>query len=151
MDNSMPKPKQKMVNESQSSTFVMIKPDGVQRGFVGQILSRFEKKGFIIRNIKTLVPSKELVGKHYQEHKGKNFFNGVINYVTMGSVIAIHFIAPYPNCFEIARKMIGNTFVDHALPGTIRGDFGISRPHNIIHGSDSTKSANREIELWFGN
>lgn len=129
-------------------TFIMIKPDGVARGLVGEILTRFEKKGFKIVNCKMLIPSKELVENHYKEHLGKPFYENLITYVTSGPVMAV-VLEGYSGCFEYVRKMIGATQPENATPGTIRGDFGIQGSVNVIHSSDSIESAQREIALWF--
>jgi len=127
----------------------MIKPDGVDRGLIGEILTRFEKKGFKIIQCQMLTPSKELAENHYAEHKGKSFFPRIINYVTSGPVLALT-LEGHEGCFATVRKMVGATFPENADPGTIRGDFGMYRDHNVIHASDSVESANREISLWFG-
>ena len=131
-------------------TFVMIKPDGVRRFLAGKIISRFEEKGMRIVQCRILTPTKELAESHYDEHRGKDFFGRVIEYITSGPVWAMT-IEGGDQCVSTVRRMIGDTFPENAAPGTIRGDFGITRPYNVIHSSDSTLSAEREITLWFGN
>lgn len=132
-----------------SRAFVMIKPDGVARGLMGEIIKRFEQRGFRITKMQMLTPTKDLAKKHYWEHRSRDFFGRVIDYVSSGPVLAMVLEGP-EKCIEMVRKMIGATFPLNADPGTIRGDFGIIQYQNIIHGSDSVGSAEREIELWFG-
>lgn len=131
-------------------TFVLIKPDGVQQKVIGKILSRFEEKGFTIVNLKMLTPSKELVAEHYAEHNGKSFFERIIDYVSSGPTVAM-VLEGEDQCYKTVREMIGSTRPEDAAKGTIRGDYGTKAPYNVIHGSDSVESANREISLWFGN
>lgn len=131
-------------------TFVLIKPDGVQQKVIGKILSRFEEKGFTIVNLKMLTPSKELVAVHYAEHNGKSFFERIIDYVSSGPTVAM-VLEGEDQCYKTVREMIGSTRPEDAAKGTIRGDYGTKAPYNVIHGSDSVESANREISLWFGN
>jgi nucleoside-diphosphate kinase len=129
-------------------TFIMIKPDGVSRGLTGSIISRFEKRGFRLIKCQMLQPSKDLAEKHYEEHRGKDFFDRITDYISSGPVVA--FVVESPcECINIVRKMIGKTDPVDAEPGTIRGDFAISKYQNVIHASDSTFSAEREIALWF--
>lgn len=128
-------------------TFIMIKPDGIQRGIMGEIISKIEKKGFKITKAKLFEPSIELVKEHYKEHIGKPFFNELIDYILGGPVMAMEVEGEY--AVEILRKMIGNKDPKLAALGTIRGDFSSSITINIIHGSDSIESAHRELNLWF--
>ena len=130
-------------------TFVMVKPDGVQRGLVGEILRRFEAKGLKIVGGKLMSVSVSLAEEHYAEHKDKPFFGELVSFITSSPVFA--FVFEGKDAILIARSMMGKTNPVDALPGTIRGDFGISMGMNLIHGSDSPESAGREIALWFGN
>jgi nucleoside-diphosphate kinase len=129
------------------TTFLMVKPDGVQRQLVGEIISRFERKGFQMIGGKMMVISTELAEKHYGEHKGKPFFNDLVNFITSGPVFAM--IWKGEDVVATARQMMGATDPKNAAPGTIRGDYGAIIRKNIIHGSDSLKSAEREINLFF--
>ena len=128
-------------------TLVICKPDAVERGLVGEIIGRFESKGLKILGLKMMHVSRDLAERHYGEHKGKKFYDGLVNFVTSGPIVAA--------CLEgfqaikCVRDMMGKTFGYDAAPGTIRGDFGISNQYNLIHGSDSPASAAREIELYF--
>ncbi|MBP6407399.1 MAG: nucleoside-diphosphate kinase [Fusobacteriaceae bacterium] len=128
-------------------TFVMIKPGGVQREYVGEIISRFEKKGVKIVGLKLMRMSRELAEKHYAEHKGKEFFNDLIDTITAGPVVAM--VMEGQNIVEIVRKMAGATKPIDALPGTIRGDYVLDVGQNVIHTSDSLESAAREIRIFF--
>ncbi|MGI6125841.1 MAG: nucleoside-diphosphate kinase [Planifilum sp.] len=128
-------------------TFLMVKPDGVQRGLVGEIISRFEKKGFKLVAAKLMQVSRELAEAHYAEHREKPFFEELVSFITSGPVLAM--IWEGENVIAVARQMMGKTNPAEAAPGTIRGDYGISVGMNIIHGSDSPESAEREIGLWF--
>ncbi|MCF6463626.1 nucleoside-diphosphate kinase [Clostridium sp. Cult1] len=128
-------------------TFIMIKTDGVKRGLIGEIIGRIEKKGFKITKAKLFQPSKELVEEHYIEHKEKPFFEELIEYLTKGPVMAME--VEGESVIEIMRIMIGDKDPKMAQPGTIRGDFAYSLTQNIVHGSDSIKSAERELKLWF--
>ena len=128
-------------------TFVMIKPDAVQRGIVGEIISRFEKKGIKIVEMKMLSVDRELAEKHYGIHKGKTFFEPTVEYITSSPVVA--FILEGNNVIEMVRTMMGKTDPQKAELGTIRGDFGQFIGRNIIHGSDGADTAEFEINLWF--
>ena len=125
----------------------MIKPDGVQRGLVGEIISRFEKKGFKLAAMKVDAPGKEHFEKHYSDLSSKPFFAGLVTYASSGPVVAM--VWEGNNAVATGRKMLGATRPDDSAPGTIRGDFAIDVGRNIIHGSDSVDSANKEIGLWF--
>lgn len=128
-------------------TFIMIKPDGVERGLMGEIIGRIEKKGFKIKNAKLMKPTKELVEEHYEEHREKPFFEELIEYISNKTVMAME--VEGDSVIEIMRLMIGHRDPKTALPGTIRGDFANNLTENIIHGSDSPISAKRELQLWF--
>jgi len=128
-------------------TFIAIKPDGVQRGLVGQIISRFETKGFTLVGLKIMTVTKELAEKHYDVHKDKPFFRSLIEFITSGPVVAM--VWEGEGVVASARKIIGATNPLTAEPGTIRGDYGISVGRNLIHGSDGIETAKKEISLWF--
>jgi nucleoside-diphosphate kinase len=128
-------------------TFLMVKPDGVQRNLVGEIVSRFEKKGFQLAGGKLMVISKELAEQHYGEHKERPFFGELVDFITSGPVFAM--VWEGENVIATARQMMGSTNPKDAAPGTIRGDFAVTVGKNIIHGSDSPESAEREIGLFF--
>lgn len=128
-------------------TYLMVKPDGVQRGLAGEIIARFEKKGFKIAALKMLRISRELAEKHYGEHVGKPFFENLVEFITSGPVVAM--VIEGKDAISAAREMMGATNPLKALPGTIRGSYGIDIGRNIIHGSDSPESAQREIALFF--
>lgn len=129
-------------------TFVMIKPDGVQRGLVGDIIRRFEAKGFTMVGLKMLSVSRELAEQHYGVHRDKPFFAGLVNFITSGPVVAM--VWEGNGVVAGARKLIGATNPLTAEPGTIRGDYGIDIGRNIIHGSDAVETGQAEIKLWFG-
>ncbi|KHG64927.1 MULTISPECIES: nucleoside-diphosphate kinase [Thermus] len=128
-------------------TFVMVKPDGFRRGLVGEILARFERKGFRIVGLKALRLSQELAEKHYAEHREKPFFPGLVGFITSGPVVAM--VLEGPNAIAEVRKMMGATHPKDALPGTIRGDFATTIDENVIHGSATPEDAQREIALFF--
>ncbi|MCQ2559999.1 MAG: nucleoside-diphosphate kinase [Clostridia bacterium] len=128
-------------------TYVMIKPDGVQRGLVGEIITRFEKKGLKLAALKLLQITPELAGQHYGEHKGKPFFENLVEYITSGPVVAM--VWEGREAVAAARKMMGATRPMEAELGTIRADFGMDVERNLIHGSDSVASAEKEIKLFF--
>lgn len=128
-------------------TFLMIKPDGVQRNLVGAIIARFEQRGYKLVGMKLLQISRELAEKHYAEHVGKPFFEGTVSYITSSPVVAM--VWEGKNVVAGARDMIGATNPNNAAAGTIRGSFGLDISRNVIHGSDSPTSAEREINLYF--
>ncbi|SFR04514.1 nucleoside-diphosphate kinase [Desulfoscipio geothermicus] len=128
-------------------TYVMIKPDGVQRNLVGEIISRFEKKGLKIVALKMLQISRELADRHYGEHKGKPFFEPLVQYITSGPVVAM--VLEGKDAVTTVRDMMGPTNPLKAAPGTIRGTFGMDIGRNVVHGSDAPESAAREIALFF--
>ncbi|MBS4191036.1 nucleoside-diphosphate kinase [Bacillus sp. FJAT-49705] len=128
-------------------TFLMVKPDGVQRNLIGEIVARFEKKGFQLVGAKLMQISNELAENHYGEHKERPFFGELVDFITSGPVFAM--VWEGENVISTARQMMGATNPKDAAPGTIRGDFGITVGKNVIHGSDSPSSAVREIGLFF--
>lgn len=132
---------------SLEKTFVMVKPDGVQRGLIGEIISRLERKGFKIVALKMLKISRELAENHYAEHKAKPFFSSLISYITSAPVVAM--VVEGNNAVKVVRKLVGATNPAEAEPGTIRGDFGLDLGRNVVHASDSIASAEREIRLFF--
>ncbi|TVP68828.1 MAG: nucleoside-diphosphate kinase [Leptolyngbya sp. LCM1.Bin17] len=130
-------------------TFLMIKPDGVQRGLVSDIIGRFETKGFTLVGMKLTSVSRELAEKHYAVHKERPFFAGLVDFITSGPVVAM--VWEGEGVIASARKMIGATKPLEAEPGTIRGDLGVTVGRNIIHGSDAPETAQAEIALWFSD
>jgi len=128
-------------------TFAMIKPDAVQRGFIGEIISRFEKKGIKIVAMKLVAVDRKFAEKHYAVHKGKPFFEPTVNYITSSPVIAV--VLEGVNVIEMVRGMTGATDPQKAAMGTIRGDYGQFIGRNIIHASDGKDTALSEINLWF--
>jgi nucleoside-diphosphate kinase len=127
----------------------MIKPDGVQRGLVGDIIKRYETKGFTLVGMKLMAVSRELAEKHYAVHSDKPFFAGLVEFITSGPVVAM--VWEGEGVIAAARKVIGATKPLEAEPGTIRGDYGITVGRNIIHGSDAPETAKEEIALWFSD
>ena len=128
-------------------TFIAIKPDGVQRGLISEIIGRFERKGFKLVGLKQLIPSKELAQQHYGVHKDRPFFGDLVEFISSGPVIAM--VWEGEGVILNARKLIGATKPLEAEPGTIRGDLAIDIGRNIIHGSDGSETAAFEINLWF--
>jgi nucleoside-diphosphate kinase len=128
-------------------TFIMIKPDGVQRNLVGEVIRRFETKGFKLVGLKFLSVSKELAEKHYGVHKERPFFGGLVQFITSSPVVAM--VWEGDGVVASARNLIGATNPLTSPPGTIRGDFGVSVGRNLIHGSDAIETAQYEIGLWF--
>ncbi len=128
-------------------TFVMVKPDGVQRGLIGEVISRLERKGLKIVAMKMLWISEELAKEHYAEHKEKPFFANLVSYITSGPVVAM--VVEGRDAVKVVRKLVGATNPAEADPGTIRGDFGLDIGRNVVHASDSLASAEREIALFF--
>ena len=133
--------------ENLEQTYVMIKPDGVQRNLIGEIVAKIEKKGYKIVAMKMLKISKETAEVHYGEHKGKPFFNGLVDFITSSPVVAM--VVEGKDVVANMRKMLGVTNPLNADFGTIRGDYGVDLGRNIIHGSDSLESAKREIGIFF--
>jgi nucleoside-diphosphate kinase len=128
-------------------TFVMVKPDGVQRNIVGEVIRRFETKGFTLVGLKLMKVSRELAEKHYDVHKERPFFGSLVEFIISGPVVAT--VWEGDGVVASARKIIGATNPLSAEPGTIRGDFGVNIGRNLIHGSDAIETAQREIALWF--
>ena len=131
------------------TTLIILKPDAVQRGLVGKIVTRFEDKGLQIVGMKMMTIPKELAARHYESHKGKGFYEGLVRFMTSQPVVVM--AVRGVGAIGISRKMMGATFGSKAEPGTIRGDFGVSNQYNLVHGSDSKESADREIGLFFPN
>jgi len=129
------------------TTFVMVKPDGVQRGLVGNIIQRFENKGLRLVGLHQLTPSLELAESHYAVHSERPFYSGLIEFITSGPVVAMAWTGV--DAISVARNIIGPTNGREATPGTIRGDFAMDIGHNIIHGSDGEDTAAFELGLWF--
>ena len=132
---------------TQERTFIAIKPDGVQRGYVANIIGRFESKGFKLVALKQLIPSKQLAQDHYGVHKERPFFSDLVDFISSGPVVAM--VWEGEGVILSARKLIGATKPLDAEPGTIRGDLAVDIGRNIIHGSDGEETARVEINLWF--
>lgn len=128
-------------------TLVLIKPDGVKRQICGEILTRYERKGLIIKAMKLLQTPKELAQEHYAEHKDKSFFGELVDFITSGPVLA--FVLAGKNAVTSVRTINGATNPVDATPGSIRGDYALTMDSNVVHASDSVDSAAREIHLWF--
>ena len=128
-------------------TLILLKPDAVQRGLCGQILTRFEAKGVKILAMKLMRISQELAGKHYEAHKSRAFYPGLVKFMTSSPVVAL--VLEGLDAITVCRTLMGVTNARDAAPGTIRGDFGMSRSYNLVHGSDGPEAAQREIGLFF--
>lgn len=128
-------------------TFVMVKPNGVGRGLVGEVIARFERRGFTLCGLKALRIDRDLAERHYAEHVEKPFFESLAAFITSGPVVAM--VWEGREAVAVARAMMGVTDSAQAAPGTIRGDFSLSKEENVVHGSDSPESAVREISLFF--
>ena len=128
-------------------TLVLIKPDGVQRGLVGEIVGRFERKGLKLVGLRMLDVSRELAERHYAVHSGKHFYAGLVEFITSGPVAAVALEGP--DAIATVRRMVGRTMPNEAEPGTIRGDLGISGLRNLIHASDAPETAISELAMWF--
>lgn len=129
------------------TTLIILKPDALQRGLVGRIISRFEEKGLQVVGMKLMQISPELAARHYKDHVGKPFYEGLVRFMTSAPVIVLAIRGI--NAITIARGMMGATFGSKAAPGTIRGDFGVSNSFNLIHGSDGPEAAARELSIFF--
>ncbi|XP_010433842.1 PREDICTED: nucleoside diphosphate kinase IV, chloroplastic/mitochondrial isoform X1 [Camelina sativa] len=138
---------QEVLAAEMERTFIAIKPDGVQRGLVSEIVSRFERKGYKLVGIKVMVPSKGFAQKHYHDLKERPFFNGLCNFLSSGPVVAM--VWEGEGVIRYGRKLIGATDPQKSEPGTIRGDLAVVVGRNIIHGSDGPETAKDEISLWF--
>jgi nucleoside-diphosphate kinase len=130
-------------------TLVLIKPDAVGRGLAGKILDRFERRGLVVRGAKLLTVDRDLAGKHYAEHAEKPFFGELVDFITSAPTLAL--VLEGEGAIATVRTTMGATNPANAAPGTIRGDFALSMPDNLVHGSDSPESAEREIALWFAD
>ncbi|XP_026461712.1 nucleoside diphosphate kinase [Ctenocephalides felis] len=133
--------------EARERTFIMVKPDGVQRGLVGKIIKRFEAKGFKLVAMKFMWPSEELLKKHYADLSARPFFPGLVKYMSSGPVVPM--VWEGTNVVKTGRVMLGATNPADSTPGTIRGDLCVEVGRNILHGSDGVESAKKEIALWF--
>ena len=129
------------------TTLIILKPDAVQRGLIGDIVQRFENKGMTIARMKLMRISQDLAERHYAPHKGKPFYPGLIEYITSGPVVVLAIRGQ--RAIDICRKLMGKTFGFEAEPGTIRGDFGSSKTFNLVHGSDAPETAEHEVALYF--
>src|ERR671922_885384 len=129
-------------------TLVLVKPDGVQRGLIGDIIGRFERKGLKVVGLRLLQVPREMAERHYAVHAGKHFYDGLVEFITSGPVAAIALEGP--DAIAIVRRMVGATMPNQAEPGTIRGDLGVAGLRNLIHASDAPETAESELELWFG-
>lgn len=130
-------------------TLVLVKPDGVQRGLIGEIIGRFERRGLKIVGLRLLRVSRQLAETHYAVHAGKHFYAGLVDFITSGPVAAI--VLEAPDAIAMVRAMVGRTMPAQADPGTIRGDLGVAGLRNLIHASDAPDTAASEIALWFGD
>jgi len=128
-------------------TLIILKPDAVQRGLIGTLIARIEQRGLRIAGLKMLWVSPELAERHYGEHRGKAFYEPLLRFITSAPVVAL--VIEGPQAISVMRMLMGKTDARQADPGTMRGDFGLSNRHNLVHGSDSPESAEREIALWF--
>ena len=130
------------------NTFVMVKPDGVARGLVGEVIGRFERKGLKLTRIRVLTIDEDLARRHYAEHVERPFFPELLAFITVGPVVAMEWSGE--SAVSVARTLMGATDPKKAEPGTIRGDLGLAVTQNLVHGSDSPESATRELALFFG-
>lgn len=128
-------------------TLILLKPDAVQRGLIGEIIGRIERRGLKIVGLKMMRVTPELAERHYGEHKGKPFYEPLVRFITSAPIVAM--VVEGPQAISVMRAMMGKTDAKQAEPGTIRGDLGLSNRHNLVHGSDSPESAAREIALFF--
>jgi nucleoside-diphosphate kinase len=129
------------------TTFVMVKPDGVSRGLVGEIIGRFERKGLRLEKVRVLTIDDALARQHYVEHVGRSFFLELLTFITSGPVVAMAWSGE--SAVSVVRSLVGATNPKEADPGTIRGDLGLAVTRNLVHGSDSNESAGRELSLFF--
>ncbi len=131
------------------NTFIMVKPDGVARGLIGEVIGRFERKGLRLEKIRSLTIDEAMAGVHYAEHVDKPFFGELVEFITSGPVVAMEWSGE--SAVSVARTLMGATDPKQAAPGTIRGDLGLIVTNNIVHGSDSPESAVRELGIFFGS
>ncbi|CAN5606422.1 MAG: nucleoside-diphosphate kinase [Rubrobacteraceae bacterium] len=129
-------------------TLILVKPDGVKRKLAGEVIGRIEAKNFDIREMKMMTVSRDLAEEHYGEHKGKDFFGGLVEFITSGPIVAMR--VEGDGVIKVMRNIMGATNPSEAAPGTIRGDLALTIDENIVHGSDSPESAERELGLFFG-
>jgi nucleoside-diphosphate kinase len=129
-------------------TLILVKPDAFARRLTGEIITRFERKGLFLAELKLMTLDQELAKRHYAEHEGKPFFDALVAFITSGPLVAM--VLEGPNAVEAARQVIGATNGIEAAPGSIRGDYALEVRRNLVHGSDSKESAQREIALYFG-
>ena len=129
-------------------TLVLVKPDGVQRGLIGEIVGRFERKGLKVVGLRLLTVQRDMAERHYAVHAGKHFYDGLVEFITSGPVAAVALEGP--DAIATVRRLVGKTMPNEAEPGTIRGDLGISGLRNLIHASDAPDTAASELALWFG-
>lgn len=130
-------------------TLVLVKPDGVQRALVGEIIGRFERKGLKLVGLRILDVRREMAERHYEVHAGKHFYDGLVAFITSGPVVALALEGP--DAIATVRRLVGGTMPNTAEPGTIRGDLGISGLRNLIHASDAPETAESELALWFAD
>src|SRR6187551_753806 len=130
-------------------TLVLAKPDAVQRGLIGEIIGRFERKGLKVIGLRLLGVPHEMAEEHYAVHAGKPFYPGLVEFITSGPVAAVALEGP--DAIAVVRKLVGKTMPNEAEPGTIRGDLGVSGLRNLIHASDAPETARDELELWFAD
>lgn len=130
-------------------TLVLVKPDGVQRALIGEIIGRFERKGLKVVGLRLLQVPQEMAERHYAVHAGKHFYAGLVEFITSGPVAAVALEGP--DAIATVRRLVGRTMPNEAEPGTIRGDLGISGLRNLIHASDAPDTAAAELELWFAD
>jgi nucleoside-diphosphate kinase len=128
-------------------TLILAKPDAVQRGLIGEIIGRFERKGLKVVGLRLLSVPRDMAERHYAVHAGKHFYSGLVEFITSGPVAAIALEGP--DAIAVARLMVGKTMPNEADPGTIRGDLGVSGLRNLIHASDAPETADAELALWF--
>jgi nucleoside-diphosphate kinase len=129
-------------------TLVLAKPDAVQRGLIGEMLGRFERKGLKVVGLRLMMVPREMAEEHYAVHAGKPFYPGLVEFITSGPVAA--FALEGPDAIAVVRKLVGKTMPNEAEPGTIRGDLGISGLRNLVHASDAPETSDAELALWFG-
>jgi len=129
-------------------SLILVKPDGVQRGLVGEIIGRLERKGLKLIGLRLLWVPREMAEQHYAVHAGKHFYAGLVEFITSGPVAAVAVAGP--DAIAVVRRLVGATMPNQAEPGTIRGDLGISGLRNLIHASDAPETAEAELALWFG-
>jgi nucleoside-diphosphate kinase len=129
-------------------TLILVKPDAFARRLTGEIIARFERKGLHLAELKRLMLDEATARRHYEEHEGKPFFDGLVSFITSGPIVAM--VLEGPNAIEASRQLIGATNGIEAAPGSIRGDYALEVRRNLVHGSDSPESAAREIALFFG-